>query len=79
METIGAYEAKTHLPRMLDEVDRGEKTFVITKHGRPVAQLGPADGPKKHPADVITGLRAARKGVRLDGLTLSELINEGRL
>lgn len=38
MKTLGAYEAKTHLSRLLDEVERGEG-FVITRHGRPVAVL----------------------------------------
>lgn len=78
MEAIGAYEAKTHLPRLLDEVDASGKTYVITKHGRPVAHLVPAVRPRQSPADVIAGLRAARQGVRLGGLALSELIDEGR-
>jgi Antitoxin Phd_YefM, type II toxin-antitoxin system len=36
---IRASEAKTHLPQILDEVERGE-TIVITRHGRPFAALG---------------------------------------
>jgi len=43
LKTIGAYEAKTHLPRLLDEVARGE-TITITKHGVPVARLVPLSG-----------------------------------
>ena len=39
-EAIGAYEAKTHLPRLLDEVEKGER-ITITKHGVPVAVLVP--------------------------------------
>ena len=42
MERIGAYEAKTHLPRLLDRVARGE-SLTITRHGRPVAHLVPVD------------------------------------
>jgi antitoxin (DNA-binding transcriptional repressor) of toxin-antitoxin stability system len=30
---IGAYEAKTHLPPLLERVQNGER-FVITKHVR---------------------------------------------
>ena len=41
MKQLGAYEAKTHLSRLLDEVEKGE-SFAITKHGRPVALLVPA-------------------------------------
>ena len=43
MERIGAYEAKTHLPRLLDRVARGE-SLTITRHGRPVARLVPVAG-----------------------------------
>lgn len=38
---IGAFEAKTHLASILDKGARGQK-FVVTKHGRPVAQIVPA-------------------------------------
>jgi prevent-host-death family protein len=37
---IQASEAKTHLPQILDEVERGE-TVVITRHGRAIARLVP--------------------------------------
>ena len=40
MSKVGAFEAKTHLPRLLERVQRGER-FVITKHGHPVAELIP--------------------------------------
>ena len=40
METVGAYEAKTHLPRLLDRVARGEE-IRITRNGRPIARLVP--------------------------------------
>ena len=35
---VQASEAKTHLPRLLDEVERGE-TIIITRHGRAIARL----------------------------------------
>jgi prevent-host-death family protein len=41
METVGSYEAKTHLPRLLERVERGE-TIIITRHGKAVARLVPA-------------------------------------
>jgi prevent-host-death family protein len=40
MREIQASEAKTHLPQILDEVERGE-TVVITRHGRAIARLVP--------------------------------------
>lgn len=35
---IGAFEAKTRLSELLDRVDKGA-VYVITKRGRPVAEL----------------------------------------
>lgn len=79
MRTIGAYEAKTHLPRLLDEVAAGE-TIVITKHGVPVARLvPPADEERRDVAEVIEAIRELRRQVRpLDGLSVRDLIQEGR-
>jgi prevent-host-death family protein len=37
---IGAFEAKNTLGALLDRVERGEE-IVITRHGKPVARLGP--------------------------------------
>ena len=34
MKSIGSYEAKTHLPRLLSQVEKGE-TITITKRGKP--------------------------------------------
>ena len=39
-KTIGAFDAKTRLSELLDRVDRGA-VYVITKRGRPVAELRP--------------------------------------
>ena len=41
MQTLGAFEAKTHFSALLDKVEKGEQ-IVITKHGRIVAKLVPA-------------------------------------
>ena len=78
METVGAYEAKTHLAQLLERVAKGEK-ITITKHGVPVATLQPADSSKKTPVrDIIAQLKQFRRGRRLDGLSLREMIEEGR-
>jgi prevent-host-death family protein len=39
-QTVGAFEAKTRLSELLDRVDEGA-VYVITKRGRPVAELRP--------------------------------------
>lgn len=78
MRTIGAYEAKTHLPRLLDEVAAGE-VITITKHGQPVAVLVPVTTPTSLATrDAIAGLRAFRTDHQLHGVTIRELIDDGR-
>jgi prevent-host-death family protein len=78
MRRIGAYEAKTHLPRLLDEVAAGE-TITITKHGVAVAVLAPVPSrPTRTAQEAIAGIRAFRRAHPLDGLSLRELIDEGR-
>jgi prevent-host-death family protein len=46
IKEVGAFEAKTHLSRLLDQVAGGE-TIFITKHGKRVAELRPPV-PNKH-------------------------------
>jgi prevent-host-death family protein len=78
VKTVGAYEAKKHLSRLLDEVAKGEK-FTITRHGVPVAMLVPPPAVEKPDARAaIERLRETRKGNTLGGLTIRELIEEGR-
>jgi prevent-host-death family protein len=40
---VPAKELRQHLAEYLDETLTGER-FVITRNGRPAAQLGPVDG-----------------------------------
>ncbi len=78
METVGAYEAKTHLPKLLERVIKGER-ITITRHGVPVAVLQPADSLKKaDPKHVIYELRKFRDKHSLKGLSLRDMIEEGR-
>jgi prevent-host-death family protein len=78
MRSIGAYEAKTHLPRLLDEVAKGER-ITITKHGMPVAILiPPGTLPARDVESLMQRVRELRKGNRLDGVTIRELIEYGR-
>ena len=85
MKVVGAYEAKTHLARLLDEVARGER-ITITKRGKPVAELVPAFVPPTEEQK-----RRARKAseewdryrrehnITLGpDLTIKQLIEEGR-
>jgi prevent-host-death family protein len=79
MESVGAYEAKTHLPQLLDRVARGEE-ICITRNGRPVARLVPEVATTTPDVQaVIDEIKEFRKGRTLGGVaTLRELIEEGR-
>jgi prevent-host-death family protein len=78
MAEVSAYEAKTHFSQLLARAEKGER-IVITKHGRQVAALVPL---KQEPArsfeEVLRSVAEIRKGNRLDGISIRELIDEGR-
>lgn len=80
MKTVGAYDAKTHLARLLDEVSAGE-SITITKHGVPVARLvPPVDGRSANPGDVIDALRRYRRTIEpLGDISVRDLIESGRM
>jgi len=79
MRKIGAYEAKTNLSKLLDDVARRGETILIMKNGKPVAELRPvANRPKMTPAEAVEGLRQFRETHKLRGLSIREMINEGR-
>ena len=45
---IGAFEAKTHLSELLKKVEQGQ-CVIITRRGKPVAQLQPVESESKGP------------------------------
>jgi prevent-host-death family protein len=78
MQSVGSYEAKTHLPALLDRVAQGEQ-ITITRHGVPVALLVPASSSARpNVRETIKATIEFRKGHRLDGLSIREMIAEGR-
>lgn len=78
MITVGSFEAKTRLSALLERVARGEQV-VITRHGRPVARLIPEHVAERSGIDkAIAALKAARRGVTLNGLDWKALRDEGR-
>jgi prevent-host-death family protein len=61
MREIQASDAKTHLPQILDEVERGE-TVVITRHGRAIARIVPEAGRRQEEIDkAIADIKALRR------------------
>ena len=79
LHTVNAYDAKTHLSRLLQAVESGE-TFVINRHGKPVARLIPpeASAPAAEAVEALLGeFRALRRqlGAPMD---LRAMVEEGR-
>ena len=81
MKSVGTYEAKTHLPRLLSQVEKGE-SITITKRGKPIAKLVPADvAEQKDVQQVIEEMlnyRDQHGPVLGDDLTIRKMIEEGR-
>jgi len=78
MQTIGAFQAKTHFSALLEQVEKGEHV-IITKHGHPVARLVPATGADRVQAkQVIQRLKEFNKRHTLGGLVWKSLRDEGR-
>ena len=80
MTTIGVFEAKTHLPELLQRVAQGE-SILITRHGKPTALLVPApEMVEKDVRQVVKDMLAYREQQRrsLGNLTPRDLIEEGR-
>lgn len=73
MDSIGAYEAKTHLPRLLNRIARGE-SLTITRHGRPVARLVPVEDDDRERARQAER-RIVERRSRLKRAPLAELID----
>ncbi len=77
IKTVGSYEAKTHLPALLDAVEQGEKV-IITRRGQPVAILVPYKEENISVDEVIEEIIKAHQGLKLDGLSIIDMKNEGR-
>ena len=81
MTSVGTFEAKTHLTRLLGRVAKGEK-ILITNRGHPVAMLVP---PEPQERGDVAGLVAEMLRTRDEHgptlgakLTVRQLIHEGR-
>lgn len=67
MTEIGIFEAKNKLSELLDRVERGER-IVITRRGKPVAELGPvavSEERRQRAREAMARLRARAKAAKL--------------
>ncbi len=82
MREVGAFEAKTHLSELLAAAEAGE-TIMITRRGKPVARLMPAEDSREKRKKAIEGIAALRQEIKAygGGMTIEEILsarNEGR-
>jgi prevent-host-death family protein len=56
MKTVGVHEAKTHLSRLLESVERGEE-ILIARSGKPVAKLVPVKPRPRRPGGLKGKIR----------------------
>jgi prevent-host-death family protein len=74
---VGSYEAKTHLPALLDSVSHGE-SVIITRKGVPIALLTPYGQEKPPVEETIQALMIAREKLYLNGLSIRDMRDEGK-
>lgn len=77
---MGLFEAKTHLSEVVARVEAGDEV-VITRHNKPVARIVPIGraprGSAQRRQAALDALQAFEP-IRLEGVTLEQLIEAGR-
>jgi prevent-host-death family protein len=76
LREVQASEAKTHLPQLLDEVERGA-TIVITRHGRRIARLVPEAQRRQQEIDAaLDNIKKLGRQIREEtgGATVEEIL-----
>lgn len=73
VDSVGIYDAKTHFASLVERVLAGE-TITITKHGRPVAKLGPAEEPRLTVEEMIAECDAIAQQWGRPNLDMRKLI-----
>jgi prevent-host-death family protein len=63
MESIGLFEAKTHLSELVARAEQGEEV-IITRHNKPVAKIVPIS---KVSPELVLQRREAIKGMQAIG------------
>lgn len=76
MTAYSVADAKGRLPRLIDRALEGEEV-IISRHGKPVAELRPITGaPRRTTAATYAWLKARRETRRGVGLTSVELLSQ---
>jgi len=86
MESVGLFEAKTHLSELIARAERGEEV-IITRHNKPVAKLVPISevSPElyRQRMEALAGLQAVgremeKRGGPITREEILEWVREGR-
>jgi prevent-host-death family protein len=79
MTAYSVAEAKNTLPRLIDRALQGEEV-IITRHGKPVAELRPMaqlpQAPSRGTYEWLRSRRDARPGVGLTSVEILDLLYE---
>ena len=74
MRQVPATEAKTRLAQLLTSVEHGE-TIAITRHGRPIAHLVPAEARERAARrEAVERFEARRTQWKGAGMSLEEIL-----
>ena len=80
--SIGAFEAKTNLNKLLHEVEEGKMVYTITRRGKPVAKIVPIEESDDELAQrVDASVQMVRERRKKYNLSIEEIISardEGR-
>jgi prevent-host-death family protein len=74
---VGAYDAKTHLPQLLRDVEQGD-SITITVRGKPVAELVPAQRTAAQARDAVEAMQQFEPVKSVDPEVVADWIEEGR-
>jgi prevent-host-death family protein len=75
---VGAYDAKTHLPQLLRDVEQGDR-ITITVRGQPVAELVPARRAARRAVDAIRAMQQFERVSGIDPEAVADWIQDGRV
>lgn len=78
MNRVSVYDGKARFSELVERAESGRST-VITKRGRVVAKIVPAQAPRWDRAAVLDEAEAFRKRAKIKGrIAIRELIEQGR-
>jgi len=78
MKTITFTEFRKHASGLLSDVEKGE-SFLVLRHGKPIAEISPPSAGRTTPSWKRPGLRLTTKGASLSSAILEERRRENVL